>query len=83
MIHYLSDIVKMSEKKTKKSFSTIIESPKEIQKQIIGLELCGFEINTGVDDAYCNEVEEIYMDFQGKEMRIFINEDGKLQVYTD
>ena len=63
------------------STNIFIESPNEICEQILGLELCYFEILTG-DDAYCSD-EEIYMDFQGKEMRIYIDDRGKLCIYTD
>jgi len=66
-----------------KKFTTEIEQPDEILTPILGLRLTEFYINTGKEDAYCNEIEEIHMEFQGKEMKIFINEDGHLQVYTD
>jgi hypothetical protein len=59
----------------------IVESPSEIVHDIMGLELWEFEVFTG-DDAHCAN-EEIYMCFQGKEMRIYIDNDGKLCVYTD
>jgi len=67
-----------------KKFTTVIESPTEINKEIMGAKVFEFYINTGKEDAYCNEREEIYIEFStGKEMRIFINDEGHLQVYTD
>jgi hypothetical protein len=67
-----------------------VEDPKEIYKDIIGEQLLIFEILTdpeqegsGAGEAYCAD-EEIYMEFaSGKEMRIYIDEEGKLVVYTD
>ena len=69
-----------------------IESPMEIIKPIVGLELCSFDVLTKeghakegyikVSEPWC-AAEEIYMDFQGKEMRIYLTEDGKIGVYTD
>ena len=65
----------------RKAKTIILENPEEIVHDIMGLELWEFEVLTG-DDAHC-ATEEIFMDFQGKEMRIYIDEDGKLSVYTD
>jgi len=70
----------------RKAKNIIIEKPDEIANPIIGLELWEFEVLSGKDDdiseeAFCAD-EEILMIFQGKEMRIYI-EDGKLCVYTD
>lgn len=78
----ISEIEKKS-KSLGKKFSTVIESPSEILNDILGKQLTEFFICTGKEDAYCNEIEEIHMEFQGKEMKIFINEEGNLQVYTD
>lgn len=64
----------------KKAKNIIIEKPLEIAEYMLGLELWEFEVLTG-EEAYCAD-EEIFLDFQGKEMRIYI-EDGKLCVYTD
>lgn len=70
--------------KLKQKFTTVIERSHEISNEIVGSEVWEFDINTGKEDAYCNEKEEINIEFStGKEMRIFINEDGHLQVYTD
>ena len=74
---YLKDL----EAQERKAKNIILEKPSEIVDPIIGLELWEFEVLTG-DDAYCAD-EEISMSFQGKEMRIYIDEDGKLCVYTD
>jgi hypothetical protein len=77
---YIQDLVK---NKNKESFTTVIENPVEIKNEIVGSEIWEFIINTG-KDAYCNDKEEIHIDFSnGKEMKIFINEQGNLQVYTD
>ena len=65
----------------KKSKNILLETPSEIVDPIIGLELWEFEILTG-EEAHCAD-EEIFMSFQGKEMRIYINDEGKLTVYTD
>lgn len=70
----------------KKAKNILVEKPEEIADQIIGLELWEFDILSGKDDdiseeAFCAD-EEILMIFQGKEMRIYV-EDGKLCVYTD
>lgn len=70
----------------KKAKNIIVEKPDEIADPIIGLELWEFDILSGKDDdiseeAFCAD-EEILMIFQGKEMRIYV-EDGKLYVYTD
>ena len=72
-------------KKTKGKI--LLESPSEIVDSIIGLELFEFEVLSGKrdevsDEAWCTDVE-IFMSFQGKEMRIYINEEGQLCVYTD
>jgi len=48
--------------------------------RMLGLEMWEFEVLTG-DEAFNADIE-IFMDFQGKEMRIYI-EDGVLSVYTD
>lgn len=63
----------------KKAKNIIVENPEEVAS-MLGLEVWEFEVVTG-EDAHCAD-EEIFMDFQGKEMRIYI-EDGKLCVYTD
>lgn len=73
---YLKDL----KKQMKKAKNIIVEKPEEVVDPIIGLELWEFEVLTG-EEACCAD-EEIFMDFQGKEMRIYI-EDGKLMVYTD
>lgn len=66
-----------------------VEHPEEVVS-MLGLELWEFEVLTG-DEAHNADVE-IFMDFQGKEMRIYIDlpdpadtagEDGVLSVYTD
>lgn len=59
----------------------IIEDPEEIVRDILGKKAIEFEILIG-EEAYCAN-EEIYIDFQGKEMRIYIDRNGKLSVYTD
>ena len=58
----------------------IVESPEEI-KSMLGLALWEFEVLEG-EDAYCAD-QEIFMDFQGKEMRIYVDKEGNLCVYTD
>lgn len=68
-------------KRIRNKITTTIEKPCEL-KGMLDLKLTEFWINTN-QDAYCNEIEEIHMEFQGKEMKIFINDDGKLQIYTD
>ena len=73
---YLKDL-KAQVRKAKNIF---LEKPGEIVDPIIGLKLWEFEVLTG-EEAYCAD-EEISMSFQGKEMRIYI-EDGILCVYTD
>ena len=80
------EYVKGLQKQIEKAKNIVVESPREIVDPILGLELWEFEILSGKDDnvsdeAYCAG-EEIFMSFQGKEMRIYI-EDGKLHVYTD
>jgi hypothetical protein len=58
-----------------------VEKPDEV-KSMLGLELWEFEVKTG-DGAYCAD-EEILMEFSdGKEMRIYKDEDGNICVYTD
>lgn len=74
------EYLKNLKKQMRKTKNIIIEKPEEIVDPIIGLQLWEFEVLTG-DEAFCAE-EEIFMNFQGKEMRIYI-EDGKLMVYTD
>jgi hypothetical protein len=74
-----------------------IEKPFEITNLIMGKKLTDFSVLTRegykkeknkedsylFQDPYC-AVEEIFMDFQGKEMRIFIDkETKKLTVYSD
>jgi len=68
----------------------IIENPKEV-KSMLGLELYKFEILTMEkykkdninEEPYCAD-QEIFMEFSnGKEMRIYIDKDGDLCVYTD
>jgi len=68
----------------------IIENPKEV-KSMLGLELYKFEILTMEkykkdninEEPYCAD-QEILMEFSnGKEMRIYIDKDGDLCVYTD
>lgn len=70
--------------------SIIIEKP-EVWGKIVGARLIHFEVATDPvkdgdvtnEEAYCAD-EEIFMEFDnGKEMRIYINEDGNLSVYTD
>ena len=56
-----------------------VENPEEVVR-MLGLEMWEFEVLTG-DEAFNADIE-IFMDFQGKEMRIYI-EDGVLSVYTD
>ena len=78
---------KNMKKQEKKAKNIIIENPREISHDIIGLELWEFEVLSGKDDhisdeAFCAD-EEIFLSFQGKEMRIYINEEGKLCIYTD
>ena len=75
------EYLKYLNKQIKKAKNIIIEKPEEIVDPILGLELYEFEILTG-KQAYCAD-EEIFLDFQGKEMRIYINDEGKLSVYTD
>ena len=64
-----------------------IESPDEF-KRIIGARVCDFEILTG-EDAYCNEESELRLSCLPKndghelEVRIYIDSDGNLCVYTD
>ena len=79
---YAKDI----ERSTKRTKNIIIEKPLEIAESILGLKLTEFEVLSKKpfswhEEAY-NADEEIYLSFQGKEMRIYI-EDGKLIVYTD
>ena len=66
-----------------------VENPEEVVS-MLGLELWEFEVLTG-DEAHNADIE-IFMDFQGKEMRIYIDadpengiylEDAVLSVYTD
>jgi hypothetical protein len=68
--------------KQAKAAKIVVENPREIAEDILGLELWEFELVSGAE-AVCSEKGEIHLDFQGKEMRIFINESGKLEVYTD
>ena len=63
----------------KKAKAILVEKPEEVAS-MLGLELWEFEVCTG-EEAYCAD-EEIFLTFQGKEMRIYV-EDGKLCVYTD
>lgn len=59
----------------------IVENLEEV-KSILGSKLWEFEILEG-DDAYCAD-QEILMDFSnGKEMRIYIDKEGNLCVYSD
>lgn len=79
---YAKDI----EQSLKRVKNIIVEKPEEIAEDILGLPLTEFEVlgplpYTWHDEAYC-AAEEIFLSFQGKEMRIYI-EDGKLCVYTD
>ncbi len=69
----------------------IVESPDEIPKKILGQKLLEFEILTKEafkkdnlnEEPYCSD-QEIRMDFSnGKEMRIYIDSDGNLCVYSD
>lgn len=74
--------VKEFTEQMRKAKTIDVESPEEIINQILGLVLWEFQILTG-DEAYCAD-EEIFLDFQGKEMRIYIHpETKKLTVYTD
>lgn len=60
----------------------IIESSEEIQKEVVGQELWEFEVLTG-EEAYCAD-QEILMDFSnGKEIRIYVDREGNLCVYSD
>lgn len=55
---------------------------KEIKEQILGAKLIEFDILT-LPEAY-NTDEEIFLQFSnGKEIRIYIHEDGKLMIYSD
>ena len=70
----------------KRAKNIIVEKPDEVAS-MLGLEMWEFEILSGKEsgtneEAWCAD-EEISISFQGKEMRIYINEDGKLCVYTD
>ena len=58
----------------------IVESPKEI-KSMLGLALWEFEVLEG-EAAHCAD-QEIFMDLQGKEIRIYVDEEGNLCVYSD
>ena len=69
----------------------IVENPEEIKYFIIGQELFEFEVLTKEahekdsinEEPYCAD-QEIRMDFSnGKEMRIYIDKEGNLCVYTD
>lgn len=65
----------------------IIESPNEVRNFIVGAKLIEFEIMEGVEgsaeEAFCAE-KEILMQFSnGKEMRIYIDENKNLCVYSD
>lgn len=78
-----ADDIRAGEKKAK---NILIEKPQEVA-EMLGLEMWEFEVLSGEDTAttegaYCAD-EEILISFQGKEMRIYINDEGKLTVYTD
>jgi hypothetical protein len=73
-------------KQMKQAKNIIVEKPGEVAS-MLGLEMWEFEVLSGEESgtneaAWCAD-EEISISFQGKEMRIYINEDGKLCVYTD
>ena len=62
-------------------------NPQEVQEKIVGQKLIDFEVlesrGTFEEDAYCAD-KEILMNFSnGKEMRIYIDEEGNLCVYSD
>jgi len=77
----IDDYVKQIKKEQKAAKNILIEDPKEVVS-MHGLMMTEFEILSKPDEAYCAN-EEIYIGFQGKEMRIYINDEGKLAVYTD
>ena len=83
MGRYAKEIIK----EQKKAKTIRVEKPCEVT-EMHGLKLTGFTILSHPDEnhedaAHCAD-EEIYLEFQGKEMRIYIDkEDGKLSVYTD
>ena len=65
----------------------IVESPKEVQEKIVGQKLIDFEVlespGTFEEDVYCAD-KEILMNFSnGKEMRIYIDREGNLCIYSD
>ena len=67
----------------------IVECPKEIFRDILGQKLITFEIITDprsdslAEEAY-NSSEELFLEFDsGKEMRIYIDKENNLVVYTD
>ena len=61
----------------------IVENPAEVQQEIVGQKLYEFKVLTG-EDAYCTTDTEILMEFSnGKEMRIYIDREGRLCVYSD
>jgi len=66
----------------------IIENPDEVfgpngnYGYCVGSKLISLEVLKG-DDAYCTN-EELLLDFEnGKEMRIYIDQDNNICVYTD
>jgi uncharacterized protein YhbP (UPF0306 family) len=80
-IEYAKEIAKQAKKA-----GIIVEDSREVA-EMLGLQMTEFEILSGPDTAttsgaYCAD-KEILIDFQGKEMRIYINDEGKLSVYTD
>lgn len=67
--------------------NVIVERPEEVQKEIIGQVLLDFEILESPGEfeegAYCAD-KEILMNFgNGKEMRIYVDREGNLCVYSD
>ena len=66
----------------------IVENPEEIQNKIVGAKLIEFQILSqgtqgNIEEAYCSD-QEILMDFSnGKEIRIYVDREGNLCVYSD
>ena len=55
----------------------------EIEKYIVGAKLICMKVLKG-DDARCSDLNEILMDFSnGKEIRIYVDDDGDLCVYSN
>ena len=69
----------------------VIENPEEIKEKILGQTLLEFEMLTKEkhqkdslnEEPFCAD-QEILMEFtNGKEIRIYINKEGNLCVYSD